>query len=334
MDTLECMRIFVKVATDGGFTSAARRLNLKVPAVSRAIAQLETQLSSRLLNRTTRRVMLTATGERYLPRCQQILSSFDEAQAEAQAATIHPTGQLRIHALSSFGHQLLMPAVLQYQQRFPSLSIEVSMTGSMADPLADGYDASIVVAQELPDSGLVGLRLGSIAGVVCASPRYLELHGTPQTPHDLRRHQCLQLTTPVFRLDRWLGLNADVGMGAADDLVVNIGVARLSVNTMEALESAVARGLGIAILSPCVALSGLRSGTLVRVLGDYAVQPANVYALYQSRRFLDAKIRTFIDLLREEVPPMLTADEHALAMLAAPVATCGAAGVSRLRPAA
>ncbi|HTH73318.1 MAG TPA: LysR family transcriptional regulator [Trinickia sp.] len=306
MDTLECMRIFVHVATDGGFTSAAKRLNIKVPAVSRAIAQLETRLSSRLFHRTTRRVALTETGERYLSRSVEILSSYDDAEAEARSATAHPSGRLRVHARSSFGHQLLVPAVLQYQQRFSSLCIEVAMTGASTRLLEDGYDASIVIASELPNSGLVCVRLGTIGGVVCASPPYLEAHGTPATPEDLSAHHCLQLTAPIFSFDRWTSKRD----GAR--IAVNAGAARLTVNAMEALAPAVTRGLGVAILPAGVALPGLRSKALVPLLREYETQPVNVYAVYRSRRFLDAKIRAFIDVLREEVPAMLDADECAL----------------------
>jgi DNA-binding transcriptional LysR family regulator len=309
MDTLQYMRIFVKVASDGGFASAARKLDLTVPRVSRAIAQLETHLSSRLLNRSTRQVALTEAGERYLDRCRDILSSIDDAEAEARSATAQPAGRLRVHALSSFGHQLLVPAILQYQLRFPSLRVEATMTGAIPDMLEDGYDAAIVLAPELRSSGLVSLKLGSIAGVVCASPRYLTSHGVPEDPDDLRLHQCLQLTTPVFPFDKW------VFRGAGEPFAVDIGSARLTVNTMEALEPAVTKGLGIAILPPGVALPGLRSGALVRILRKYEAQPVNVYALYPSRQFLDAKIRAFIDLLREEVPLILEADARALAAL-------------------
>ncbi|MBB5402571.1 LysR family transcriptional regulator [Paraburkholderia youngii] len=309
MDTLQCIRIFVKVASDGGFASAARRLKFSVAAVSRAINQLETHLGSRLLNRTTRQVALTEAGERYLRRCEEILSSLDDAEAEARSATANPTGRLRVHALSSFGHQLVVPAILKYQQRFSELRVDVTMSGTIPDMLEDGYDASIVLAPELPSSGLVSLRLGTIPGVVCASPRYLASHGVPKAPEDLREHQCLQLTTSVFPFDKW------VFRGAGELSPVNIGSARLTVNAMEALEPAVAGGLGVAILPAGIALPGLRSGALVRLLRGYETQRVNVYALYPSRRFLDAKIRTFIDLLREEVPSMLEADERALTAL-------------------
>ncbi|WP_321923483.1 LysR family transcriptional regulator [Burkholderia sp. BCC1998] len=308
MDTFQCMRIFVKVANDGGFSSAAKRLSMTTPSVSRAVSQLETHLGSRLLNRTTRRVVLTEAGERYLRRCLEILSNLDDAESEARLATVHPTGRLRVHALSSFGHRLVVPAILKYQHRFSELGVDVTMTGAIPDMIEEGYDASIVLAPELPSSGLVSLRLGRIRGVVCASPRYLANHGAPAVPEDLREHQCLQLTTSVFPFDKW------VLRGAADTFPVDIGSSRFTVNAMEALELAVAGDLGIAILPAGVALPGLRSGALVWLLRGYEAQPVNVYALYQSRRFLDAKIRTFIDLLREEVPSMLEADERALTM--------------------
>lgn len=195
MDTFQRMRIFVKVANDGGFASAARSLNFSLPAVSRAINQLETHLGSRLLNWTTRYVALTEAGERFLQRCQEILSSLDDAEAEAQSAKAHPTGRLRIHAVSSFGHQLVVPAILKYQHRFPELRVDVTMTGTIPNMLEDGYDASIVLAPELPSSGLISLRLGTIRGVVCASPRYLAIHGVPGAPEELREHQCLLLST-------------------------------------------------------------------------------------------------------------------------------------------
>ncbi|MGU7782235.1 LysR family transcriptional regulator [Burkholderia sp. PU8-34] len=309
MDTFQCMRIFVKVASDGGFTSAARRLNFPVPLVSRAINQLETHLGSRLLHRTTRHVALTEAGERYLRRCEGILSSLDDAEAEARSAAAHPTGRLRVHALSSFGHQLVVPAILKYQQRFSEVRVEVTMTGTIPDMLEDGYDASIVLAPELPGSRLVSMRLGTIRGVVCASPRYLASHGVPSVPEDLPDHQCLLLTTAVFPFDKW------VFAGAGETFPVNVGSARLTVNAMEALEPAVTEGLGVAILPAGVALPHLRSGALVRLLQGYEAQPMHVYALYPSRRFLDAKIRLLIDLLREEVTSMLEADERALATL-------------------
>lgn len=303
------MRIFAKVAAEGGFAAAARKLNLTTSVTSRAVSSLENHLGSRLLHRTTRNTALTEAGERYLHRCRQILANIDEAEAEANAARKHPSGCLRIHALSSFGHHLVVPAVLRYQQQFEALRIELTLSGTVPDILADGYDVSIVVAPGLPDSGLISVRLGSISGVVCASPRYLAAHGEPKTPEDLRHHHCLQLATPVFPFNKWIFDGED------EPVAVEIGGPRYAVNVMEALEPAVRSGLGIGILPAGVALPGLRSGALVRVLRGHEVQPVVVHALYQSRRFVDAKIRTWIAFLRDELPATFDADHRALAVV-------------------
>ncbi|RQZ21006.1 LysR family transcriptional regulator [Burkholderia sp. Bp9031] len=309
MDTLQCMRIFARVAIEGGFASTARKLNLATPVISRAVSHLESHLGTRLLNRTTRNVVLTEAGERYLRRCRAILASIDEAETEAGSAMQRPSGRLRVHALSSFGHHLVVPAVLKYQQQFPLLSVELTLSSAVPNVLEEGYDASIVLAPELPDSGLVSVLLGSISGIICASPDYLAAHGEPGQPCELNAHQCLQLTTPVFPVDKW------VFAGTGTPYAVDIGAARFAVNVVEALEPAVRSGLGIAILPWAVALPGLASGALVRVMRDYEVQPVNVYALYPSRQFLDAKIRAWIEFLREDLPTRFDADKRALANL-------------------
>lgn len=307
MDTLHCMRVFAKVVAEGGFAAAARKLNLTTSVTSRAVSALENHLGSRLLYRTTRNIALTEAGERYLHRCRQILANIDEAEAEAGSARQHPTGCLRVHALSSFGHHLVVPAVLRYQEQFTALRVELTLSGAVPDILEDGYDVSIVVAPTLPDSGLISVRLGSIPGIVCASPQYLAKQGEPKKPEDLRDHRCLQLATPVFPFNKWMFDGAEV------PFAVDIGVPRYAVNVIEALEPAIRTGLGIGILPAGIALPGLTSRSLVRVLCGYDVQPVVVHALYQSRQFVDAKIRTWISFLREDLTATFEADRQALA---------------------
>ena len=317
MDTLQCMRIFAKVAAEGGFAAAARKLNLTTSVASRAVSSLEDHLGSRLLHRTTRNTALTEAGERYLHRCRQILANVEEAESEASSARQHPSGCLRVHALSSFGHHLVVPAMLRYQQQFASLRVELTLSGAVPDILEDGYDVSIVVAPGLPDSGLISIRLGSIPGIVCASPRYLARRGQPMQPGDLRDHHCLQLATPVFPINKWMFEGPDT------PFAVDIGAPRYAVNVIEALEPAIRAGLGIGILPAGVALPGLASGELVRVLHGYEVQPVVVHALYHSRRFVDAKIRTWISFLREDLSATLAADRQAVARIEgnAPIGT-------------
>jgi len=182
MDTLQMMRIFVRVAEEGSFTSAAQRIGITTAYASRSVAQLETHLRTRLLNRSTRRIALTQAGERYLARCEQILGCIDEAEAEAADAQVLPSGRLRVHSTTSFGQAYLVPAVVRYRTRYPSVGVELTLSQHVPDLIDEGYDVSLQLStSDLPDSGLVSQRLGTVHSVLCAAPSYLKEHGTPNT---------------------------------------------------------------------------------------------------------------------------------------------------------
>jgi DNA-binding transcriptional LysR family regulator len=307
MDTLQMMRIFVRVAEEGSFTHAAQRLDITTAFASRSVAQLETHLRTRLLNRSTRRVALTQAGQRYLERCVQILGYIDEAESEAADAQASPSGRLRVHATTSFGQAYVVPAIVRYRTLHPSVMVELTLSQHFPDLLDEGYDVSLQLsANELPDSGLVSQRLGTVHSVLCASPEYLRARGVPQSVTDLADHVCLQIVTPVFPPDRW---HLD-GPNGRETLA--LPSADFQVNVADALGAALREGIGIGSLPMSTALPALRSGALVRVLPDYRLQQLTVYTLYPSRQYLDAKIRTFIDFLREFVPQLLAADEAAL----------------------
>jgi DNA-binding transcriptional LysR family regulator len=302
MDTLQGMRAFAHVAESESFTEAARRMQATTAQVSRAVTALEDHLHTRLMNRTTRRMALTAAGERYLQRCQQILTEIDHAEAEARKAHTHPSGVLRIHAMSSFGQHHVVPAIAHYSKLHPAVSIDLTFSQSVPDLVAEGFDVSLVLAPQMPDSDLVSRRLGSVFSVACASPDYISESGMPQTPSDLGTHTCIQLRTPVFPSDRWKFEGAD---GIEEVL---LDPSTLRVNTAEALDAAVQSGLGIGLLPCATALAGLRAGTLVRILPTYKLQELNLYLLYSSRKHLDAKIRTWVEFLLAEMPRVLAAD--------------------------
>ncbi len=307
MDTLQMMRIFVRVAEEGSFTSAAQRLDITTAYASRSVAQLETHLRTRLLNRSTRRIALTDAGQRYLDRCQRILGYIDEAEAEAADAQAKPSGRLHVHATTSFGQAYLVPAVVRYRQRYPSVAVEITLSQHVPDIIDEGYDVSLQLSvAELPDSGLVSQRLGDVHSVLCASPAYLKERGTPRTVRDLEAHSCLQIVTPIFPRDRW-HLDGPDGRETFE-----LPLPDFQVNIADALGAALRAGLGIGSLPMSTAVPALASGALVRVLPEYRLQKLTVYTLYASRQYLDAKIRTFVDFLRECVPEMLAADEAAL----------------------
>ena len=306
MDKLESMRVFVSIVDEGGFIAAGRRLDLTTGSVSRAMEKLEAHLGARLLNRTTRCFALTDVGRQYLECCKQILACVDEAESRARDAQGRPIGRLRVHCLSSFGLHDVVPSILRYRERYPAVEVDLTFGQRVPDMLDEGYDVSLVLAPTLPDSGLVVNRLGSVVSVACASPAYIRKHGTPTSLTDMKRHTCLQLVSPVLPAGRWL-LNGPDGPEKYEP-----ETAAFTVNMTEALETAVRMGSGIGILPAARALPGLRDGTLVRVLPQYTHQEMNVFALYASRKYIDAKIRTWMDFLRSDVPATLAADMAAL----------------------
>ncbi|WP_168787464.1 LysR family transcriptional regulator [Paraburkholderia aromaticivorans] len=309
MDTLQNMRAFVRVVEAGSFTAAAHHLGSTTAHTSRSVSDLEAHLHTRLLNRTTRRIALTEAGERYLHRCQQILAYVDQAEAEAGDAQARPSGKLKVHAMTGFGQHYIVPAVSRYQTRYPDVSVELTLAQRTPDLLDEGFDVSLTLAAGLPDSGLVSQRLGGTFSVACASPAYLRRNGTPTLPADLGGHCCIQMVTPVFRANEWSfdGPNGEESIALAP--------ATFQINVADALAIAVREGMGIGLLPTYSAASGLRSGELVRILPEYTSQQMNVYALYPSRQYLDAKIRTWVEFLREELPSVLAGDQAELGTL-------------------
>lgn len=306
MDTLQNMRVFTRVVEAGSFTAAAQHLNTTTAYASRAVSDLEAHLRTRLLNRTTRRIALTEAGERYLQRCDQILAYVDQAEAEASDAHARPAGKLKVHSMAGIGQHYIVPMISRYQRLHPSVQIELTLAQRVPDLLDEGFDVSIVLGTDLPDSGLISQRLGSAFSIACASPGYIEQHGVPHVLSDLVRHTCLHLVTPAFPPDRW---RFD---GPNGPETVSLGSAPFTVNVAEAMAVAISEGLGVGILPTSSALPALRAGTIVRVLPQYTMQSLNVYAMYPSRQYLDAKIRTWVEFLRAEMPPTLAADEKSL----------------------
>ena len=307
MDTLDSMRMFVRVVEAGSFTKAASLSAVSTPQMSRAITDLESRLHTRLLHRTTRHMSLTEAGERYLQHCEQILAQVDLAEAEAAGAGGQPSGKLRVHATTTFGQHHLAPLIARYNRRFPDVLIELVLAQRVPDMVDEGFDVSVVMARSLADSALVSQRIGSLYTILCASPRYLAKHGTPLRLADLNKHTCLQLVLPDVPLGQW-------HFEGVDDPVFRLGrPVPFTVNVSEALAEAIREGMGIGPLPISVALPALRDGSLVRVLPEHHLRANNVYALYASRRYLDAKIKTLVEFLREQVPLSLAAQEHELA---------------------
>ncbi|MNZ79968.1 HTH-type transcriptional regulator DmlR [compost metagenome] len=306
MDILFNMRAFVCVAETGSFTAAAARLDLTTSYVSRAVATLETHLRTRLLHRTTRRIALTEAGQRYLMRCEQILGYIEEAEAEASDAHARPAGTLKVHAMTGIGQHYLIDAAAEYNAKYPDVSFDLTLANRTTDILDEGYDISVVIARELPDSGFISKQLGKTYSVLCAAPSYIDKHGFARQPADLARHRCLRLVNSVMSLDKWL-LDGPDG-----EELVTVSQTPFQVNTADAMSVALKAGMGIGALPVYSALQSLQDGSLVRVLPNHRLFQLGVFALYPSRQYLDAKIRTWVEFLREYMPQQLEADERQL----------------------
>jgi DNA-binding transcriptional LysR family regulator len=295
MNTLQNMQIFVRVVEARSFTAAAESLGISPGSASRAMSELEAHLRIRLMNRTTRRIALTAAGAEYLERCREILADIAKAEEDIGGSRVSPNGVLRIHSFASFGQHYVIPVISEYRRRYPAVKIELRLSQDIPDLLDGSCDSSILAVSSLPDSGAVQVRLGSTFDVLCASPAYLSTHGVPTELADLQSHECLMLSTPTFAQREW---HFD-GPRGRERLTIE---SALQLDNAEALAAAIRQGIGIGALPVHAALAGLNDGSLVRVLPDHTIGSREICAVHPSRRFVDARTRTWLDLLRTYVP--------------------------------
>lgn len=304
MDMLHAMRVFVRVVDAGSFTAAAQQTHTSTAQVSRLVSELENDLQARLLHRTTRRLALTEAGERYLEHCRVILDQVEQARVEASGAHLVPKGRLRVHSTIGLGIQMLATFAGRYNQIYPDVNLELMLSQQQPDLLEENLDVVITLARQLPDSDLISQQLGTVYHVVCASPLYLRQRGIPLVPSDLEHHRCLRLADPVFA-DSWSFISAD------GEQIIHPGES-FKVNVAEAMSSAAEAGMGICVLPDYVAVPALQRGTLLRLLPQFRLQEKRIHALYPSRRFLDAKVTTWLDFLRQELPLAFSGYHQAL----------------------
>ena len=237
----------------------------------------------------------------------RLVGGFEEAEAEASDAHSRPAGQLKVHTMTGIGHHFVIDAIARYRKTHPDVTFDLTLANRVPDLLNEGYDISIVLATELPDSGFVSQRLGITYSIVCASPDYVKANGKALKPSDLLNHACLRLVSPVIALDKW------VFEGPEGQEMVLINSSPFLVNSADAMRNAIISGMGVGVLPLYSAIEGLRNGTLVRILPQYRSQELNLYAIYPSRQYLDAKIKTWVEFLRGTLPDILTAHQVELA---------------------
>ena len=288
MDRLGELSAFVEVARRQSFAQAAQQLGRHPSAVSRAVAALESRLGVRLLQRTTRRVALSAAGRDYFKRCETLLAEFEGADAEVRDLGTSLRGTLRVSAATGSGQTLIAPMLAEFLIAHPLLTLDLQLTNRYVDLIEEGYDLALRVGA-LTDSRLVVRRLAPSRQILMASPAYLERHGTPRAPRQLERHACLVLDVGG-QPQRW---QLESGRARATHEVR----AQMRSNNVPALLAACRGGLGIALLPEYVSGDGLASGALRRVLPGWAGTEQAIFAVYPTARFIPAKVRAFVEFV-------------------------------------
>ena len=288
MDRLTSLTVFGRVVESGGFSAAARRLNMSTTMVSNHIQALEERLGARLLNRTTRKVSLTEVGRDYYERSQQILADVEEADRSAGALQATPSGSLRLHASITLA-RFLSPIMAEFLNTYPSVSIELTVGEQMVDVVEEGYDLVIRVRSP-PNSGLIVRTLTPWRHIVCCSPAYLDKHQRPHSPQDLARHNCMRFAYYLFG-DEWRFDGPD-GKPASVQIQGNF-----KTTSSEALRLLAIAGIGIALAPAFLVTDDLEAGVLVPLVPEYRPVEFAINAIYPSRHHLSVKVRTFIDLL-------------------------------------
>ncbi|MEO5378064.1 MAG: LysR family transcriptional regulator [Magnetococcus sp. DMHC-6] len=289
MDRLTAMEVFVRVAEEGGFSSAARRMGISKAGVSKHIQDLEEHLQTRLLHRTTRRLQLTSEGLIFFESCRHILNHVHEAEEALSVLRVEPSGLLRMNAPMSFGYLHLAPALVEFLEKYPLLRVDMVMNDRYIDLVEEGFDLALRIGQ-LEDSGLIAKKLAPIQLVLCASPIYLEKYGTPSTPEALIEHVCL-----IYALAR--NLNWEWRSFFDPDRFASLPGGRLRTNNGDAIRQAAVLGLGLAILPTFLVGSDLQNGTLRQVLADFPLPESTLHAVYPHHRHLSPKVRACIDFL-------------------------------------
>ena len=290
MDRFAGITAFVRVTESGGFTAAARRLNLSTTTVSEHVQALEDALGVRLLNRTSRHVSLTEIGREYYERCSQILHELEEADQLASALQTAPRGLLRVYCHQGIG-RFIEPVVTAFLSRHSESSIEFRTGDAMIDLVEERFDLAVMPVSP-PDSTLVKRRLAGWRYVLCCAPVYLERYPTPRSPADLREHNCLLYTYSIF------GHQAHFLDTDGNPIVVSVS-GNLVTTSIATLRGAAVSGVGLWICPPYIVSNLLASGALVPLLADCGRPELEIVALYPHRRYLTAKVRFFIDMLVE-----------------------------------
>jgi len=296
VDRFAEIQLFVQVAETGSLSRAAEALGLSNAAASRHLQALEDRLGARLVERNTRRLFLTDTGQDFFNRAKVLLADLKDAEDVVNAHTLNPTGTLRISASLSFSMQHIAPLLRAYTERYPNVSVHVEAANRYLDIIDNNIDVAIRTREFEPDSNITVRRLASTRRILAAAPRYLARHGRPATLEELAQHQLLLYTHAN---------NPNELRFTRDGVSTTVQVkGRLESNDGQILRAAALDGLGILVQPTYIVYDDMVAGRLVPVLDDWDLPRLTVNLAYPSRKHLSAKVRTFIDFMVEHFARM------------------------------
>ncbi|MGD1857249.1 MAG: LysR family transcriptional regulator [Leptolyngbyaceae cyanobacterium] len=294
MDKFAAMDAFVRVVEANGFAAAARDMGVSRSAVNKLVITLETELGVRLLQRSTRKVTPTATGTAFYERCLAILADLKEAELAVSQSQAQPIGPLRINAPMTFGTRYLGSILAEFMGQYPSVQIQLTLEDRFIDPLAEGFDLTLRIAQPGATSPqLVVHELAMLPCLLCAAPNYLEHHGHPQTAQDLKNYSCLTYGELTGRHE-WLLENT------TETIRISIQ-GTLCSNNGEVLRDAAVQGLGIVLLPQFIVQECLQQGRLQEIAIDAKPQSLSLCVMYPSNRHLSTKVQLLTAFLQNRL---------------------------------
>ncbi|MCU6498531.1 LysR family transcriptional regulator [Rugamonas sp. A1-17] len=282
--------LFARIVECGSFSLAAQRVQLPKSTVSRRISQLEAQLGERLLQRTTRKLVLTEFGASLLEHARRVADETEMAGALAQHRQGAPSGLLRVSMPADFANLTMGGMMARFMNQYPAISLELDLSPRRVDLVAENFDLAIRMGNLPDDASLAARRVTLSTIALYASPLYTSLRGLPEHPDDLFRHDLLSLPPRLNGLTRWKLLRGKVEWER--ELPV-----RLMANSPEMLVRMAAAGVGIAASTELIAREYLQGGDLVRVLPEWSFPVVTGWAVFPGRRLMPAKTRVFLDML-------------------------------------
>jgi len=291
MDKFASLQAFIRVVEAGSFAAAARTLGVSRSQVNRQVIQLEDELGTQLLNRTTRSVSLTPTGDSLYKRGRGILNDLEEAERAVLEEQREPQGEIRLNAPQSFGVRHLAPALVEFIKLHPKISVQLALSDQFLDPVAEGFDITLRISGRRDSLSLIEHEIIEIKRVLCASPAFLNSHGIPEHPRDLINFPCLHYgNLPTG--NTWRLIRGDEKV----DVRVN-GI--LCANNADVLNDAACAGLGIALMPLFIASGNLRDGSLVTLLDDFSPPQIYLSLVYAPSRHLSTRIREFVRFMQD-----------------------------------